>query len=121
MTTPPAARPCATLVVLVPAVDHRRWFRQLWTGLPGSSTRRHPAPYPLELAERLVRMFSFLGDTVLNPFLGIGTTSVAAARWGCHRHGIEVEPAYFDCALKRFASRPSPLAGLATIKALPSS
>jgi len=66
-------------------------------------------------------MFSFLGDTALNPFLGIGTTSVAAARWGCHSHGIEVEPAYFDCALKRLASRPSAPAGLATIKALPSS
>jgi DNA modification methylase len=73
------------------------------------------------LAERLVRMFSFVGDTVLDPFLGIGTTGVAAARWGHHSHGIEVEPGYFDCALKRLASRPSALAGLATIKALPSS
>ena len=76
---------------------------------------------PIELIERLVRMFSFVGDTVLDPFLGIGTTSMAAARWGRHSHGIEVEPAYFDCALKRLASRPSALAELATIKALLSS
>ena len=66
-------------------------------------------------------MFSFVGDTVLDPFLGIGTTSVTAAGWGRHSHGIELEPAYFDCALKRLASRPSAPAGLATIKALPSS
>ncbi|HEX4132940.1 MAG TPA: site-specific DNA-methyltransferase [Pirellulales bacterium] len=46
--------------------NHRAWFQQIWTGITGASTRHHPAPYPLELAERLVRMFSFVGDTVLD-------------------------------------------------------
>ncbi len=80
--------------------DHRAWFRQIWT-LNGASTRQHPAPYPLALAERLVRMFSFVGDVVLDPFLGTGTTSLAAAMWGRNSMGIEVEPTYLDIALQR--------------------
>ena len=55
---------------------HREWFQQIWTGLPGALTKHHPAPYPLELAERLIRMFSFVGDTVLDPFMGTGTTTL---------------------------------------------
>ena len=58
--------------------NHKAWFQQIWSGLTGASTRHHPAPYPLELAERLIRMFSFVGDTVLDPFLGTGTTTLAA-------------------------------------------
>ncbi len=80
--------------------DHRAWFRQIWT-LNGASTRQHPAPYPLALAERLVRMFSFVGDVVLDPFLGTGTTSLAAAMWGRNSMGIELEPTYLDIALQR--------------------
>ena len=86
---------------VIPAERHKVWFQQIWTGVTGASTRQHPAPYPLELAERLVRMFSFVGDTVLDPFLGTGTTSIAAARWGRNSIGIEVDPAYFDMAARR--------------------
>jgi DNA modification methylase len=75
--TPTAAQ---RIFSVIASADHRQWFQQIWTGLPGASTRDHPAPYPLELAQRLVRMFSFVGDTVLDPFVGTGTTSVAAAR-----------------------------------------
>ena len=71
--------PAARVLSLISAAEHREWFRQIWT-IPGASTRQHPAPYPRELATRLVRMFSFVGDTVLDPFLGTGTTSVAAVR-----------------------------------------
>ncbi|XFA73282.1 site-specific DNA-methyltransferase [Thermosynechococcaceae cyanobacterium Okahandja] len=81
--------------------DYQRWFRQIWTGLTGASTRDHPAPYPVELAERLIRMFSFVGDTVLDPFMGTGSTSVAAARCGRHSIGCEVDPHYFDMAERR--------------------
>ncbi len=86
---------------VIPAERPQGWFQQIWTGVTGASTRQHPAPYPLELAERLVRMFSFVGDTVLDPFMGTGTTSVAAARWGRNSIGIEVDPAYFDMAARR--------------------
>jgi DNA modification methylase len=89
------------ILSVIPAERHKVWFQQIWTGVTGASTRQHPAPYPLELAERLVRMFSFVGDTVLDPFLGTGTTSVAAARWGRNSIGIEIDPAYFDMAAKR--------------------
>lgn len=89
------------ILSVIPAERHKVWFQQIWTGVTGASTRQHPAPYPLEIAERLVRMFSFVGDTVLDPFMGTGTTSVAAARWGRNSIGIEVDPAYFDMAAQR--------------------
>lgn len=85
---------------VISETNHRRWFQQIWD-IKGASTRLHPAPFPLELAERLVRMFSFVGDTVLDPFLGTGTTSAAAALWGRNSVGVEVEPAYHEMALAR--------------------
>jgi DNA modification methylase len=69
--------------------------------MPGASTKQHPAPYPVEFAERLIRMFSFVGDTVLDPFLGSGSTSLAAARWGRHSVGVEIVPEYVDHAIYR--------------------
>jgi modification methylase len=81
--------------------NHKAWFQQIWSGLTGASTRRHPAPYPLELAVRLIRMFSFVGDTVLDPFLGTGTTTLAAALWGRNSIGYEVDPVYFGHAQQR--------------------
>lgn len=89
---------------VIPADKHKQWFQQIWSGVTGASTRHHPAPYPLELAERLVRMFSFVGDTVLDPFMGTGTTSVAAARWGRNSIGVEVDPDYFAMAAQRIGS-----------------
>lgn len=86
---------------LISADNYQRWFQQIWTGLTGASTRHHPAPYPVELAERLVRMFSFVGDTVLDPFMGTGTTTVAAAKWGRNSIGVEVDPVYFDSSCRR--------------------
>jgi DNA modification methylase len=94
---------------LISEENHRNWFQQIWTGLTGASTRHHPAPFPVELAERLVRMFSFVGDTVLDPFLGTGTTSIAAARCGRHSIGIEVDEHYFDLAHTRLATETSSL------------
>lgn len=95
--------PAARLLSLIPAEVHHQWFRQVWQ-LPGASTRKHPAPFPLELAERLVRMFSFVGDTVLDPFMGTGTTNLAASRWGRNSIGFEIEPGYLDLAWRRLAS-----------------
>jgi DNA modification methylase len=86
---------------IISSEDYQRWFQQIWTGLTGASTREHPAPYPVELAERLIRMFSFVGDTVLDPFMGTGTTSVAAARWGRNSVGCEVDEHYFNMAESR--------------------
>lgn len=78
------------------------WMLSIWSDIRGASTKSgHPAPYPVELAERLIRMFSFAGDTVLDPFLGTGSTSIAAVNTGRNSIGIEIEPKYLDIARKR--------------------
>lgn len=100
---------------LISAENHSKWFQQIWTGITGASTKQHPAPYPVELAERLIRMFSFVGDTVLDPFLGTGTTTVAAAKWGRNSIGIEVDKHYFGLAQKRVAQETSSLFSKAEI------
>lgn len=79
--------------------DFGKWFQQIWT-IPGASTKTHPAPFPLELASRLVRMFSFVGDTVLDPFSGTGTTMVAAMRSGRNSIGVEIDPEYCRMAAR---------------------
>lgn len=101
---------------VISAENHKRWFQQIWSGLTGASTRHHPAPYPLELADRLIRMFSFVGDTVLDPFLGTGTTTVAAARAGRHSLGIEVDGHYFEMAEKRIMNDTAYLFGTTTVE-----
>lgn len=89
------------LLSLISAEQHGAWFRQIWSDVTGASTRDHPAPFPLELALRLVRMFSFVGDTVLDPFLGTGTTTVAAGLCGRNSVGVEIDPHYLELARKR--------------------
>jgi site-specific DNA-methyltransferase (adenine-specific) len=82
--------------------EMQAWFRSFWTDLKGASTRGgHPAPYPVELAERLIRMFSFAGDTILDPFLGTGSTTTAAIRAGRNSIGNELEPKYLKIARTR--------------------
>jgi DNA modification methylase len=103
---------------LISANNHKKWFQQIWTGVTGASTKHHPAPYPPELAERLVRMFSFVGDTVLDPFLGTGTTTVSAAKWGRNSIGFEVDSHYFKIAQKRIADETASLFNTARISAL---
>jgi DNA modification methylase len=90
------------LLSMIPEVEHKEWFQQIWR-ITGASTRDHPAPFPLALAERLIRMFSFVGDTVLDPFVGTGTTCVAAANWGRHSIGFDIDPQYLRLARARFA------------------
>lgn len=97
--------------------DYQRWFQQIWTGLTGASTRNHPAPYPAELAERLIRMFSFVGDTVLDPFLGTGTTSMAAARCGRNSIGVEIDPHYFKLAEQRVRQETTDLFSAVEVRA----
>ncbi len=90
----------ARLMSVIPENCQRLWFQQIWE-MNGASTRQHPASYPMSLAERLIRMFSFVGDTVLDPFMGKGTTNFAAGLWGRNSIGFEIEPTYFDMACGR--------------------
>jgi modification methylase len=89
------------LLSLVSAANYSAWFRQIWSDIKGASTAGHPAPFPEALAERLIRMFSFVGDTVLDPFMGTATSNIAAAKWGRNSIGVEVDSTYWDMARKR--------------------
>lgn len=82
------------------------WLRSGWADIPGASTKRtaHPAPYPTELAERLIKLFSFAGDTVLDPFLGTASTTAAAMNSGRNSIGVEVEESYLKIAREKVAS-----------------
>jgi site-specific DNA-methyltransferase (adenine-specific) len=84
--------------------EQEEWFRPIWGGLTGASTRSHPAPFPVEFAYRLVRMFSFTGDTVLDPFAGSGTTTIAAMKANRNSISNEVDPSYFEMATRRLRS-----------------
>jgi len=82
--------------------EMRSWFQPIWTDIKGASTLNgHPAPYPVSLAERLVRMFSFAGDLILDPFVGTGSTSIAAVRSGRSSIGNEIDPGYLKIGQER--------------------
>lgn len=76
------------------------WFSDLWDfkgtrqGIENSESRERSAAYPLELAYRLINMYSLYGDTVLDPFMGTGTTALAAISLGRNSIGIEVDPVF---------------------------
>jgi site-specific DNA-methyltransferase (adenine-specific) len=91
------------ILSLIDKEDHARWFRSIWTDVPGATTKKgHPAPYPVELAYRLIRMFSFVGDVVLDPFVGSGSTTEAAIQARRSSVGYEIEPEYFRGLKARF-------------------
>ena len=92
------------LLSIVPADLYQVCFKQIWSDITGASTAKHPAPFPEQLAERLIRMFSFVGDTVLDPFMGTATTNYAAGCWGRNSIGIEIDPEYYAAARKRMAT-----------------
>lgn len=81
--------------------EQSSWFRPIWSDLTGASTKDHPAPFPVEFAYRLVRMFSFTGDTVLDPFGGAGTVTLAAMKADRNSVLNELDPAYYKLAEKR--------------------
>lgn len=81
------------------------WQRPFWADIRGASLKNgHPAPFPIELAERLIRMYSFAGDTVLDPFAGSSTTMIAAIRAGRNSIMNEIEQDYIDMSLRRAVS-----------------
>jgi site-specific DNA-methyltransferase (adenine-specific) len=76
----------------------------LWR-IPPESARHvgHPAPFPVELPQRLIELYTFQGDLVLDPFLGSGSTAVAAARTGRRYVGYDTDPDYIELARARVA------------------
>ena len=82
------------------------WTQGLWT-FPGENRKRigHPAPFPLELPKRCIKLFSYVGDTVLDPFLGSGTTLVACALLNRKGIGVEIDKKYCELAKKRLMEK----------------
>lgn len=82
--------------------EMQAWWRSIWTDVSGASTKGgHPAPFSPKLAERLIRMFSFAGDTVLDPFGGTGSTSLGAIATGRNSILFDIEPTYLALAANR--------------------
>jgi modification methylase len=78
------------------------WMRPVWSDIRGASLRDgHPAPFPPELAERLIKTFSFAGDRILDPFAGSGSTAIAAIRAGRNSISVEIEEDYLNKATRR--------------------
>ncbi len=77
----------------------------VWSIAPASARRiGHPAPFPVELPRRLIELYTFRGDLVIDPFMGSGSTAVAAVETGRHFVGYETESAYLEIARARLAS-----------------
>jgi site-specific DNA-methyltransferase (adenine-specific) len=82
--------------------EMQSWLRSAWYDIRGESTKKgHPAPYPTELAERLIKLFSFAGDMVLDPFVGTGSTAVAAINSGRNSISSDIEETYLSIARLR--------------------
>jgi len=75
--------------------------RSVWDIKSVRKNDDHPAKFPFELANRIIKLYSKEGDLILDPFMGSGTTGVACAKMGRKFIGIELEPKYFDIACKR--------------------
>jgi DNA modification methylase len=95
-----SVQPLQKALSMLTKEEMQGWLRSGWTDLPGASTTKskHPAPYPVELAERLIKLFSFAGDTILDPFVGTASTIEAAIKAGRNSIGVEIEPAYLEAA-----------------------
>lgn len=87
--------------------DFLEWTKSVWS-FPAVSARKigHPAPFPEELPHRLIQLYTFLGEVVLDPFAGSGTTCLAARSDGRNFVGYEINPAYAEHARRRLAERP---------------
>ena len=78
------------------------WTNGVWN-FNGESKKRvgHPAPFPVELPRRCIKLFSFVGDTILDPFLGSGSTLIACVQNKRKGIGIEIDAGYCEIAKKR--------------------
>ncbi len=87
---------------LLKSDDFMEYTTDVWEMPPESASRvGHPAPFPVELPERLIRLYTYEGDLVLDPFMGSGTTAVAALRTDRHFAGYDTDPAYVERAISR--------------------
>ena len=77
------------------------WTNALWSFQPETKVKEHPAPFPMELPKRLIKLYSFIGDTIFDPFLGSGTTGLVAEQLKRRWIGIEINPSFVELAKQR--------------------
>ncbi len=87
---------------------YAQWFSPVWADVPGQLRRDHPAPYPVAVPRRLIQMFSFAGDTVVDPFAGTATTAIAAMESGRNSISVEIDPTYVQGAVARLRASQLP-------------
>ncbi len=95
--------------IIIPDVKEKsklsksEWYSYIETiwRIPPEKNRKHPAPFPVEIPLRLIKLFSFVGDVVLDPFMGSGTTAIAAKQSGRHYIGYDLNEKYIKIANNR--------------------
>ncbi len=85
------------------------WFRGVWDDIPPERQDEHVAMFPVGLPRRLIRMYTYVGETVLDPFLGSGTTCLAAALEGRNSVGYEINEQFEDVIRRKILGRDIPL------------
>lgn len=81
--------------------ERQSWFRGIWGDLPPARQVDHPAQFPIELPRRIIKMWSFAGELVFDPFAGVGTVAMAAHELGRRSIGYEIRAEYAETARKR--------------------
>jgi DNA modification methylase len=80
------------------------WTKSVWTMNPESAKKvKHPAPFPVELPYRLIQLYTFKGDVILDPFMGSGSTAIAALKSERKYVGYDIDPEYIKIAEERIA------------------
>lgn len=86
--------------------DFIQWTKSIWT-FPAVNAKKigHPAPFPIELPHRLINLYSYEGDVVLDPFIGSGTTAIAAIKNNRYYIGYDIKREYIDLAESRLSNQ----------------
>jgi len=80
------------------------WTKSVWNFNPESAKKvGHPAPFPIELPYRLIQLYSYKGDIILDPFMGSGSTAIAALKSGRNYFGYDIDAEYIKLAESRIA------------------
>jgi DNA modification methylase len=98
----------------IPTEEYMKLFAPIWSDVTGQLRTAHPAPFPVEIPRRLIRMFSFVGDTVVDPFSGTGSTAIAALEGGRNSISVEIDPTYVDIMADRL--RANDVAGTVAVE-----
>lgn len=84
--------------------DFMEWTKSVWSMNTESAKKvGHPAPFPVELPYRLIQLYTYTGDIILDPFMGSGSTAIAALKAQRNYLGYELDPAYVELAASRIA------------------